>query len=105
MEELVRCGADTFVRVGTCGGMQVPVLRVAWEDDVPAHLAGGHLDMVESVCVLGIIFHNLVAAAKEKGFDFHTGVVQCKDSFYGQHEPEVKPVSYVLHVHMAKASL
>ena len=25
MEELVRCGADTFVRIGTCGGMQVPV--------------------------------------------------------------------------------
>lgn len=22
MEELVRCGADTFVRIGTCGGMQ-----------------------------------------------------------------------------------
>jgi uridine phosphorylase len=38
----------------------------------------------------------LVAAAKGKGFDFHTGVVQCKDSFYGQHEPEVKPVSYEL---------
>ena len=38
----------------------------------------------------------LVAAAKAKGFDFHAGVVQCKDSFYGQHEPEVKPVSYEL---------
>ena len=38
----------------------------------------------------------LVAAAGRKGFDFHTGVVQCKDSFYGQHEPEVKPVSYEL---------
>jgi uridine phosphorylase len=25
MEELVRCGADTFVRVGTCGGMQLDV--------------------------------------------------------------------------------
>ena len=23
-------------------------------------------------------------------------MVQCKDSFYGQHEPEVKPVSYEL---------
>ena len=36
----------------------------------------------------------LVSAAKAKGYPFHTGVVQCKDSFYGQHEPEVKPVSY-----------
>ena len=38
----------------------------------------------------------LAAAAREKGLPFHAGVVQCKDSFYGQHEPEVKPVSYEL---------
>ena len=38
----------------------------------------------------------LVEAAKKKGFPFHVGVVQCKDAFYGQHEPEVKPVSYEL---------
>ena len=25
MEELVKCGADTFIRVGTCGGMQLKV--------------------------------------------------------------------------------
>ena len=25
MEELVKCGADTFIRVGTCGGMQLDV--------------------------------------------------------------------------------
>ena len=25
MEELYRCGADTFVRIGTCGGMQPEV--------------------------------------------------------------------------------
>ena len=35
-------------------------------------------------------------AAKELGFTNHTGVVQCKDSFFGQHEPEVMPVSYEL---------
>ena len=38
----------------------------------------------------------LVGAAEKKGYVFHTGVVQCKDAFYGQHEPEVKPVSYEL---------
>ena len=26
----------------------------------------------------------------------HTGIVQCKDSFYGQHSPEASPVSYEL---------
>ena len=38
----------------------------------------------------------LVAAAEKKGYPFHTGIVQCKDAFYGQHEPETKPVSYEL---------
>ena len=38
----------------------------------------------------------LVEAAKAEGCLYHTGVVQCKDSFYGQHEPETKPVSYEL---------
>lgn len=39
---------------------------------------------------------HLVEGAKKEGCEFHTGVVQCKDSFYGQHEPETKPVSYEL---------
>ena len=38
----------------------------------------------------------LTAAARKKGYPFHVGVVQCKDAFYGQHEPETKPVSYEL---------
>ncbi len=42
------------------------------------------------------ITNALASAAKEKGVSFHTGVVQCKDAFYGQHEPETKPVSYEL---------
>ena len=35
-------------------------------------------------------------AAKAGGYRFHTGVVQCKDSFYGQHSPARMPVSYEL---------
>ena len=42
------------------------------------------------------IVNALTAAAKEGGYFWHRGVVQCKDSFYGQHEPEVMPVSYEL---------
>ena len=38
----------------------------------------------------------LVAAAKQKNFTHHTGVVQCKDAFYGQHEPEKMPAGYEL---------
>lgn len=35
----------------------------------------------------------LVQTAKENGYRFHTGVVQSKDSFYGQHAPETMPVA------------
>ena len=38
----------------------------------------------------------LVDAAKASGRGWHAGVVQCKDSFYGQHSPERMPVSYEL---------
>ena len=38
----------------------------------------------------------LKAASEDLGYRTHTGVVQCKDSFYGQHAPEKSPVSYEL---------
>ena len=38
----------------------------------------------------------LVDSAKDMGYVWHAGVVQCKDSFYGQHDPARMPVSYEL---------
>jgi purine-nucleoside phosphorylase len=38
----------------------------------------------------------LKAASEDLGYRTHVGVVQCKDSFYGQHSPEKSPVSYEL---------
>ena len=35
-------------------------------------------------------------ASESLGYRTHVGVVQCKDSFYGQHSPEKSPVSYEL---------
>lgn len=100
MEELVKSGADTFIRIGTCGGMQ---LKVKSGDVV---IATGAIRMegtskeyapieYPAVADLGIT-NALVAAAKDKKVQYYVGVVQCKDSFYGQHEPEIKPVSYEL---------
>lgn len=100
MEELYKCGADTFVRIGTCGGMQTEIKS----GDVV--IATGAIRMegtskeyapIEYPAVADLDVTNaLVAAAKEKNFTHYTGVVQCKDAFYGQHEPETKPVSYEL---------
>ena len=35
-------------------------------------------------------------AAEQMGIRHHLGIVQCKDAFYGQHNPEIMPVSYEL---------
>ena len=100
MQELVACGADTFLRVGTCGGMD---LNVKGGDIV---IATGAIRMegtskeyapIEFPAVANLdVVNAMVAAAKDLGHTYHVGVVECKDSFYGQHEPEVKPVSYEL---------
>lgn len=100
MEELHRCGADTFLRIGTCGGMQKEVKSgdiVIATGAVRMEGTSREYAPLEFPAVPDLSVTNaLAAAAKERGFSFHTGVVQSKDSFYGQHEPEAKPVSYAL---------
>ena len=100
MEELVQAGADTFIRIGTCGGMDIDVKG----GDVV--IATGAIRMegtsreyapIEFPAVADFdVVNALVSSAKELGVSYHTGVVECKDSFYGQHSPETKPVSYEL---------
>ena len=100
MEELTRCGAHTFVRVGTCGGMQLPVVGgdlVIATGAIRMEGTSKEYAPIEFPAVADLeVVNALAAAAKELGAKSHIGVVQCKDSFYGQHEPEVKPVSYEL---------
>ena len=100
MEELYRCGADTFVRIGTCGGIQPEVKSgdiVIATGAVRMEGTSREYAPLEFPAVADLAVTNaLVEAAGKKGYPFHTGEVQCKDSFYGQHEPEIKPVSYEL---------
>lgn len=100
MEELVGCGAHTFIRVGTCGGMD---LNVKGGDLI---VATGAIRMegtskeyapIEFPAVADLdVVNALAEAARESGAVYHAGIVECKDSFYGQHAPETKPVSYEL---------
>lgn len=95
MEELIHCGADTFIRVGTSGGMAVDVMG----GDLC--IATGAIRMegtsreyapIEFPAVANYDITNyLVKAAKKLKKRYHVGVVQCKDSFYGQHSPELMP--------------
>lgn len=100
MEELTAIGADTFIRVGTCGGIRLDVQA----DDVV--IATGAIRMegtskeyapIEFPAVPDFeVLLALVEAARERGGPWHVGVVECKDSFYGQHAPGRMPVSYEL---------
>lgn len=100
MEELYRSGADTFVRVGTCGGMQHEVLGgdlVIASGAIRMEGTSKEYAPIEFPAVADIqVVNALMAAAKKLKYPNHVGVVQCKDAFYGQHEPEVKPVGYEL---------
>ena len=100
MEELHKCGADTFIRTGTCGGID---LNVKSGDIVVATgaIRYEHTSLeyapIEFPAVADFdITLALRQASEELGYCTHTGVVQCKDSFYGQHSPEKSPVYYEL---------
>lgn len=100
LEELIHCGAHTFIRVGTSGGMQPDVLGgdlVIATGAVRMDGTGTEYAPIEYPATAHFdVVHALQQAASQSGHRFHIGVVQCKDSFYGQHEPENMPVSAVL---------
>ncbi|MGN0158440.1 MAG: uridine phosphorylase [Brotaphodocola sp.] len=100
MEELYQCGADTFIRVGTSGGMQLDVISgdlVIANGAIRNEGTTREYAPIEFPAVPDFqVTTALVQAARNLKKPFHVGVVQCKDSFYGQHAPEMKPVGYEL---------
>lgn len=100
LEELVRVGADTFLRVGTCGGMQTDIMGgdlVIATGAIRMEGTSKEYAPIEFPAVANLEITNaLVQAAKDLNKKYHVGIVQCKDAFYGQHEPETKPVDYEL---------
>lgn len=100
MEELSHCGADTFLRVGSSGGMDPDVLG----GDIV--IATGAIRMegtsreyapLEFPAVADFtVTEALRDAAKARGCRYHLGVTQCKDAFYGQHDPDSMAVGYEL---------
>lgn len=96
VEELYMTGVRNFIRVGTCGGMKLDVMggdlvianaAIRLEGTSDEYLPK-EFPAVSNFELTG----SLVEAAKNAGYKYHVGVVQCKDSFYGQHSPERMPV-------------
>lgn len=97
VEELAQIGVDTFIRVGTCGGMQMNV------NPGDLIIASGAIRMegtsreylpIEFPAVADFeVTSSLSQAAKMLNYQHHIGVVQAKDSFYSQHNPDSMGVS------------
>lgn len=97
MEELTAIGADTFLRIGTCGGINQEVKSgdlVIASGAVRQEGTSREYAPIEFPAVANF---DIVCALKESATaieaPYHIGVVQAKDSFYGQHAPERMPVA------------
>ena len=91
LEELIKCGADTFVRVGTAGGMREDILG----DDICIAMSAVRMEgtskeyaPIEWPATADYeVVKALEKAAEKLSYRHAVGVVQSKDSFYGQHDP------------------
>lgn len=100
LEELCDLGAKYFIRVGTCGGMQLDVKGgdvVIGNASIRFEGTSKEYCPIEYPAVADFDVTNaLVDSAKKLGLNYHVGVCQSKDAFYGQHRPEVLPNSQEL---------
>ncbi len=95
VEELKKCGAEYLIRVGTCGGIDpslVPGTLIIPTGAIRKEGTGREYVPIEFPAVPD---HELVSALKASaealGYAHALGVVECKDSYYGQHAPETMP--------------
>lgn len=100
VEELVHIGAKTLIRVGTSGGMQPEVEAghvVVANGAIRLDGTAREYAPMEYPAVADFdVTTALAQACKNLQYDHHIGVVQCKDAFYGQHEPDSLPNGYEL---------
>ena len=97
LEELIKCGADTFIRVGTAGR----VCDESYDESLDGVINNAavrdegttiHYIPIEYPAVADRhVVAALDEAAKKLGYNFLEGITQSKDSFYGQHSPETMP--------------
>lgn len=96
-EELANIGADTLIRLGTAGEFQqqtkagelVIVTAAIRDEGTSLHYLPVDFPAVANFEVVNA----MVEAAKKLPFPYHTGIVQSKDSFYGEVEPERMPMA------------
>ena len=87
MEELYRCGADTFIRIGTCGGMQTEVKSgdvIVATGAIRMEGTSKEYAPIEFPAVADLSVTNaLVEAAKAEGCQYHTGELRTDEQMGG----------------------
>lgn len=100
VEELSRCNVRTIIRTGTCGGLQdyvsVSDLVVATAAVRHEGLSGAYVPIEIPLIASLDIVDALSSACKELDAPFHKGLVESKDSFYGEVHPDSMPVGQML---------
>ena len=86
MEELARVGATTFIRIGTCGGLQenINVGDIAIFDSAARFDGASHLYAPPQFPAVATheVVSACIEAAKGMGFSFHVGTTRSGDTFY-----------------------
>lgn len=99
VEELIHCGTDTIIRVGTCGKVCEESKNSKYEGLIVTGAVRDEGTTLQYVPVEypaianRAVVNAMCNACEELGYVFAEGIVQCKDSFYGQHDPESMPNS------------
>ncbi|MGL4388323.1 MAG: nucleoside phosphorylase [Brevinema sp.] len=96
VEELIKLGAHTFIRIGTSGGMQINAIPgeivivdgAIRADNTPNAYLPFEVPTIPHFDVLEM----LEQAALISKTPYHIGPVHCKDAFYAQHTPETMAI-------------
>ena len=106
MEELIESGADTFIRVGTSGGINLKVVggdllvasaAVRSEGTSHEYIPDGYPAVADFEVTRALKDAGDELSTNEDGNRCHVGVVHCKDNFYGEIDPNNTAVASKLN--------
>lgn len=101
-EELIRCGAHTFIRIGTSGGIDIKVVggdliiasgAIRGDGTSKEYIPQDYPAVPDFDVLSALVEAARGLSSDELGNGYHVGVIQSKDSFYGEIEPEKMPVA------------
>ena len=101
VEELIKCGSNTFIRVGTSGGIELEVrggdlvisTAAVRDEGTSFEYIPASYPAVANFEVVSALKSSAMKILEGQDKNYHIGVIQSKDSFYGETNPETMPIS------------